>query len=109
MRFTGGFWAYTLTSVQIWETSMESQPLLNANTVPLFSGQTTTGLAAWRRACLAWWQSIQAQRACRRTATLLKDLDQHMLDDIGAPAWALRESEIQRQIEESRRKRWLSI
>jgi len=86
---------------------MESQCILNtAPASPPASGLAVR-VGAWREACAAWWLGIQARRACHRTASLLSDLDEHILRDIGAPAWALRESEALRQIEHNRRNQWL--
>ncbi|MBO1112437.1 hypothetical protein [Bordetella petrii] len=86
---------------------MESQYILNAAPACPPAGGLAARARAWREACAAWWLGIQTRRACHRTATQLSDLDDHILRDIGAPAWALRESEALRQIEHNRRNQWL--
>lgn len=53
------------------------------------------------------WQAWLARQRCRRTVTLLSHLDEHLLQDIGAPAWAIQEVATARLTEQYRREQWL--
>jgi len=87
---------------------MESQYILNAVPACPPGEGAAIQAGAWRQGWLARWQAFLTSRARRRTATLLSELDEHILRDIGAPEWALRDSELLRQTEHDRRAHWLS-
>ena len=85
---------------------MESQCTLN----PLLACAPDRPIPLGRRirdAWAAWWQAFLTHRAHKQTLVALSELDEHVLRDIGAPGWALRESEALRQIEHNRHTHWL--
>ncbi|HYG45512.1 MAG TPA: hypothetical protein VEA17_21515 [Bordetella sp.] len=86
---------------------MESQGILSSAPAARPANAITIGMDFLRQAWAAWWCALLTRRARRRTATALRDLDEHVLRDIGAPDWALRESEALRQMDYNRRAHWL--
>ncbi|MCD0503262.1 isoleucyl-tRNA synthetase [Bordetella petrii] len=50
---------------------------------------------------------MRTRRASRQAVMAVSHLDAHVLRDIGAPEWLLRESEATRQLEHHRRAHWL--
>ncbi|MBV7486720.1 hypothetical protein [Bordetella sp. BOR01] len=85
---------------------MESQWTLSSSPAarPASAAATRIGV---RQVWAAWWHAVLARRACQRTATILKDLDEHVLRDIGAPGWALRDREALCQMQHNRQAHWL--
>ncbi|MBO9356737.1 hypothetical protein GG851_22330 [Bordetella petrii] len=86
---------------------MESQCILGPASKSTLGLPAAARADAWRRALATWWQAMQTRRARQRTATLLSELNEHLLHDIGAPPWALSESKTLRAMARNRRKYWL--
>jgi len=85
---------------------MQSQWTLDS-APPAARAARRASLAAVLDAARAAWQALLARHARRQAALALGDLDDHMLRDVGAPGWLLRETQILREIEQNRLSHWL--
>lgn len=62
-----------------------------------------------RRAWRLWLEALTARRNRKRTARLLSEYDDHVLQDLAVPAPLLEESRALRQREDQRRRCWLQF